>query len=250
MATSTPHGSGPNPVIHMEPTGAHGEFRMAGPTHDLGYEPDTFSVRTILAVPIAVLITGAIAFTVTWLLFANIFDPKIQYAPPDYPEAAERNAAPLNDRFARISSSDPNAAVQQPRLEGLQQTEKHKPDPNKDYTVTAEMFVTQPTKEGNSPQFHADDLRPDRQKVLNTNEPAPGGSPRIPIDQAMAELVGRKLLSSRDGALPLPLEPVWDRPKDSNGGTGRLTEPPKPAAPKKGPEKKEPEGKNGEPGKK
>ena len=35
MATSTPHGSGPNPIIHMEPAGAHGEFRMAGPTHDL-----------------------------------------------------------------------------------------------------------------------------------------------------------------------------------------------------------------------
>ena len=67
MATE-PHG-GPSPIPHIEPLGtghgSHGEFRMAGPTHDLGYEPDTFSVRTILAVPVAVLVTGLIAFTIT-----------------------------------------------------------------------------------------------------------------------------------------------------------------------------------------
>ena len=160
MATSTPHGSGPNPLIHMEPAGGHGEFQMAGPTHEMGYEPDTFSVKTILAVPIAVLITGVIAFVVTWLLFANIFDPRIQYEPPDYAEAAARNAEPLNDRLARISSTDPNATVQQPRLEGMVQRKTSEPGQVGDLKLGPTIITTAPTKEGNPPLYHADDLRP------------------------------------------------------------------------------------------
>jgi hypothetical protein len=240
----------------MEPSGgAHGEFQLAGPTHNLGYEPDTFSVKPVLAVPIAVLITGVIAFVFTWLLFANIFDPKINNPEPTFDAAAKRNAEPLNDRLGRISSSDPNAEFQQPRLEGLVKTEKIKPDPNKDYAITAEFSPTQPTKEGNSPRLHADDLRAERIKELNTTDPAPGGGPRVPIDQAIADLVKGKLLPARQGALPLDPDPNWDRPKESNGGSAKLPDPPKPAAPKKEsdkkePEKKQPEGKGDEPGKK
>lgn len=244
MATSTPHGSGPNPIIHMEPVGAHGEFKMAGPTHNLGYEPDTFSVKPVLAVPIAVLITGAIAFIVTWLLFANIFDPKIEYQKPDYPETAAENAAPLNDRLARISSTDPKAKVQQPRLEGLQRTETYKPDPKSDYEITAQMTPLQPLKDGNPPRLHADDLRPERIPELST-----AGPNRIPVDQAIAELVNRKLLPAREGAQPLDINPDWNRPKESNGGSAKLPEAPK-AATKKEPEKKAPENKGGEPEKK
>jgi hypothetical protein len=227
---------------------------MAGPTHDLGYEPDTFSIKPVLAVPIAVIITGVIAYVVTWLLFANIFDPKINNPEPTFEAAAKRNAEPLNDRLGRISSTDPKAEFQQPRLEGLVQTQKAKPDPNRDYTITAEFTPMLPTKEGNSPQVHADDLRPERIKELNTTEPAPGGVPRVPIDQAIADLVKGKLLPAREGALPLDVDPNWDRPKESNGGSAKLPDAPQPAAKKepdkKEPEKKAPAGKGDEPGKK
>jgi hypothetical protein len=222
---------------------------MAGPTHDLGYEPDKFSVKPVLAVPIAVLLTGAAAFVITWVLFSKIFDPKINNPEPTFEAAAKRNAEPLNDRLGRISSTDPKAEFQQPRLEGLMKTERIKPDPNRDYEVTAEFTPTQPTKEGNSPRLHSDDLRPERIKELNTTEPAPGGVARVPIDQAIADLLKGNLLPAREGALPLDLVPHWDRPKESNGGSARLPEPPKPAAPKKD-EKKQPEGKGDEPGKK
>ena len=226
MATSMPHSEGPDPRIHVESNGgAHGEFRLAGPTHDFGYEPDVFSIKPILAVPAAVIITGVVAFVFSWLIFSYIFDPKINNPEPIVPEAAERNAVPLNDRFARISSTDPKAEFQQPRLEGLQQTEVYDSDGR---PVTAEYTTTQPKKEGNSPRYHAENLRPGPE-----------------MDDAIKQLIGSKLLTAREGALPLDIDAEWNRPKESNGGNTGEPTPAKPAAKKKADEKK-----GGEPEKK
>jgi hypothetical protein len=225
----------------------HGEFVMAGPTHNYEYEPDKFAVKTILAVPIAVLVTGLLAFTVTWLLFTNIFDPKIQ-EPADNPAAAQRNAAPLNERFERISSTDPNAEVQQPRLEGLEKTQVYPRDGNADNKdpnnlVTSQMSTTQRSKDGNSPKYHAEQLRPSRVKELNASgTDAQTGITRVPVDEAMKLLVDGKLLPAQEGARRLDVDPEWDRPKESNGGRAKA---PEPAKPKKEADKKEPEGKNG-----
>jgi hypothetical protein len=209
-----PHSEGPNPIIHVESGGGgHGEFRLAGPAHDFGYEPDKFSIKPILAVPIAVIVTGVIAFTFTWFIFANLFDPKINNPEVVFPDAAERNAAPLNERFARISSSDPKAEFQQPRLEGLQQTQIYERD---GVPVTAEMAPTQPLKEGNSPRYKPENLRPGPE-----------------MDAAIAQLIGSKLLKAREGALPLDIDAEWNRPKESNGGNTGQPEPAKPAAKKK-----------------
>jgi hypothetical protein len=241
MATE-PHGEkpagAPSPVIHVESVGtgtdSHGEFRLAGPSHDFSYEPDKFAVKTILAVPAAVLFTGIFAFVLTYLLFDFIFDPKIQEKPED-PEAAKRNAAPINDRFARTSSTDPNAEFKQPRLEGLQQTETHDRD---GYTLNAEMTTTRPKKEGNPPRYHADDLRPERIPELSTPGKDPvTGATRIPVDEAIAQLIRGDHLKAREGAAPLDIHANPDRPKESNGGTGKRPE----GAP--APKKKEPEGK-------
>lgn len=226
MATSIPHSDGPDPRIHVESGGGgHGEFRLAGPAHEFGYEPDVFSVKPILMVPVAVVITGVIAFVFSWLLFSNLFDPKINNPEVTIPEAAERNAAPLNDRFARISSTDPKAEFQQPRLEGLQQTEIYD---NEGRAITAEYTVTQPLKEGNSPRYHAEHLRPGPE-----------------MDTAIKQLIGSKLLTAREGALPLSVDPDWNRPKESNGGNTGQPEPAKPAT-----KKKVADGKGGEPEKK
>jgi hypothetical protein len=219
--------------------GGHGEFVLAGPTH----------------------MTGLFAFVFTWLLFSNIFDPKIP-EPTDNVSAAQRNEAPLNERLGRISSDDPKAEVQQPRLEGLdkRQTYARDGDPKNAEgrnLITAEMTVTQPTKDGNSPRYHAEDLRPGKSPALTAGGTNPqGGAKRLPVDEAMKLLVDGKLLAAQEGARRLDVDPDWDRPKESNGGWAKPPTPAKPAAAKKdeknGPEKKggEPEKKGGEPEKK
>jgi hypothetical protein len=228
----------------MATDGAHGgEFVPAGPTHDAAYEPDKFAVKTILAVPAAVIVTGIIAFVVTWLLFSRIFDPQINNPPVENPAAAKRNSEPLNDRLKRISSTDPKAEVQQPRLEGMRQTETYQRDNGPD--ITTEMSTTKATEDGNPPRYHADDLRPDRIKELSTyGEDKQTGTARIPVDKAIELAVSGKLLPQADGARPLDVLADWNRPKESNGGHGRVPEPSataKKPADKKEPEKKEPE---------
>jgi hypothetical protein len=216
MATS--HGSEP--------------FVPQGPTHNKGYEPDQFGVKTILAVPAAVIITAAVAFVITWMIFANLFDPKENNPPAEVPMAKERNEVPLNDRMARISSTDPNAEVNAPRLEGMKRTEVHFRDGNPENksrynVVTAEMTTTKPLQDrSNPPQYHAEDLRPERSPVLTKGGPAAGGEVRIPIDQAIEKLAAPGTAKATD----------WDYPKESNGGTGS-----KPPALKTEGKKKEPE---------
>ena len=240
-----------------------GDFVPAGPTHDLGYEPDKFAVKTILLVPGAVLVTMLVVFIITDLIFGNIFGPKATVIPPTVPAGAERNGAPLNDRFAHISSTDPKAEVQQPRLEGVVQRQVYAKDgqykedgtpKNTDPSnlITGEMITTQPTPKGNSPRYHADDLQP--ANVPAISKPSTPGA--IPIEKAMELATGAwaKALPAAQGAAPLG--ETWDRPKESNGGNARwpAPAPPKKDAPapkggqtEKEPDKKEPEAKKEEP---
>src|SRR5262245_45822473 len=177
MATSPFRGdenlSEPRPATGHGHGHAESDFAPVGPTHGLPYEPDQFAVKTILVVPIAVIGTAFAAFVITWIVFATVFDPRKNNPEPTMAAGAEQNAASLNERFGRISSSDPKAEVQQPRLEGLQKSQVYYKDgnpENKDPSnlIVSEFITTQPTREGNSPRFHIDDLRPDRVKELNT----------------------------------------------------------------------------------
>ena len=98
----------------------HGEpFMPTGPTHGMPYEPDTFPVKAILAVPIVVVITAAICYVTTALLFGYIFDPKLNNDPGDVAIAAKDKNLTLNERVVQTSSTDPTADVEQPRLEGV-----------------------------------------------------------------------------------------------------------------------------------
>ena len=195
----------------MATSHSHGEFKPLGPTHDMSYEPDKFAVKTIMAVPVVVIFTTTVAFITSWLLFANIFDPRIVSEPPENKEAAERNAAPLNERFARTSSTDPKSEVQQPRLEGLLLTEETKREGLS--TVTAEITTQKVLKEGNSPRYHAEDLRPEKIAELQAKD-----KDRMPIKEAIEKLITDGLLKARAGAGPLDVNAGWDRPKESNGG--------------------------------
>jgi len=262
---------------HGHGHGHGGDFVPAGPTHDLGYEPDKFAVKTILVVPVAVLVTMFVVFVITTLIFGNIFAPKATVIKPESEAGAAENGAPLNERLSRMSSSDPNARVLQPRLEGMQQKRVYYKDgnpENKDPSniITSEMITTQPTAKGNPPRVHADDLRPENVAATakGSTDPQTGAVRSIPVDRAI-ELAGdpknadwARALPAREGALPLDLDANWDRPKESNGGNARPPAPTPPTPPKKeggaepkkggqtekepdkkepekGPEKKEPE---------
>jgi hypothetical protein len=197
-------------------TNAHGEGPVVqGPQHNLPYEPDEFSVKPILMVPFAVIATGIVAFIVTTLIFDHIFDPKENKEPSTFPAAAERNNVPLNDRLARISSTDPKAEVNAPRLEWLRTTQDVE-RPN-GVTVTAEMTSGLPTAKGNSPEYHPEELRADRQPGLNMYGKTKTGQTVIPIDKAM-DLITGGLVGSQKDAKPKSIQPEWDRPKESNGG--------------------------------
>jgi hypothetical protein len=250
----------------MATDGHGGEFVPTGPTHDLGYEPDKFAVKTILVVPAAVLATMFVVFVTTTIIFGAFFSPKGIAVPPEVPSGAEHNAAPMNERFDRISSTNPKAEVLQPRLEGLQQRREYGKDGAYDKdgkpknadpwnVVTAEMITTQPKKDGNPPRYHAEDLRPSKvPATANPKSDTAAGVTRVPVDKAI-ELASdpknadwAKALPAREGAIRLEDDPRfdWDRPKESNGGNARHPAPAKPAEPKKAgdgkePEKKEPE---------
>jgi hypothetical protein len=107
--------------------------------------------------------------------------------------------------------------------------------------VVSEFITTQPTRDGNSPRLHAEDLRPDRVKELNTYGVVDKqtGQTRMPVQKAMEVAVGSGLLPAQPGARPLDIEPNPDRPKESNAGRGRSPEPSNstPSA-KKGPDEK------------
>jgi hypothetical protein len=231
-----------------------GDFVPTGPTHDLAYEPDKFAVKTILAVPAAVIVTGVLAFVTTSIIFSNIFAQSAYEVPATVPGAAAENAAPLNERLGRMSSTDPNAPVQQPRLEGMDRKQEY---PGGMYgSVKGEWITTQPTKEGNSPRYHADDLRTDRFPATATFAKDPAtGLVRLPIDKAItlaadpANADWAKALQAAPGAVRLDTDPRfgWDRPKESNGGNAYLPEPTKAPEPKKTEEPKKDETKKDEP---
>jgi hypothetical protein len=120
-----------------------------------GHEPDMFAVKPIFSIPVAVVVTFGIATAVAIAAFVYLMavpkDPMVN------PQAAERNNAPLNDRLGRIGRG---TETDQPRLEPLRRMEEY------DQTARQPALTTPPlaggVKAGNSPELHAEDLRPER----------------------------------------------------------------------------------------
>jgi hypothetical protein len=131
--------------------------------------------------------------------------------------AANRSQEPLRDRLKRISSTDPNAEIPQPLLEGARQLQGNDPP----------WFRSRlPAAEGNSPEYHPEDLRADRWPQLNGKGPEwvdqQKGLARIPIERAM------ELAAKNKSMLPVQEKTVdpnatttaVGRPKPSNSGRG------------------------------
>lgn len=200
------------PEHETEPPGANADAIRAG------HEADRFDVRGILYVPAFVVAVLAVAYLLVSGLFFNL--TKRAPDPAANPIAAEMNSANINDRFGRISSSEPNAEVKQPRLEGLKQMLAPQDPPH--------MRSQIPRPEGNPPWITPQDLRPE-----NYVEPVTGskvlveygwadkekGLATIPIDVAMRQVVEGKRLPVRKGAVKMD-DHTGKRAKYTNSGRG------------------------------
>lgn len=176
-----------------------------------GHEPDAFAVKPIMSVPLAVVVTFVIAFSVAAGAFAyfNGAPPQDPYAHPD---AVERSREGTNARWARTERAglekNPRREVDQPRLEPLQLLEKD-----------GMYFSRPPLPKGNSPEIHVDDIKPDRVADLHTrglNESKQYA--HIPIGEAMDLVIDKKLLPvNKNGSKPTPSA---ERPTAASGGAG------------------------------
>jgi hypothetical protein len=154
-----------------------------------GFEQDTVHVRTILYVPIVLVIAFAFAFGTVTLIINYMREPS--KTPPANALAAERDSAPLPERIERISS-DPKEkpAYRQPRLDGLDRL-KTNIDPMTNKPVPPWVESTQPTKTGNSPDYYPDAMWPSSEHGKDLGLQSYGwkdkekGLVRIPIAEAM-----------------------------------------------------------------
>jgi hypothetical protein len=202
-----------------------------GPPADVvirtGHEADTFAVKSILMVPVAIALMAGIAYTVVTVAFEPVNRAEGVPAP-----AAGETAKRAMDRIAHISSTDPDAKVHQPRLEPIKVTDstrKGKTDPE---FVRSVRF----SETGNSPEYYPEDLRAEnyidpatKQKVLRDYAWVLDKKvARIPVEAAMQLLVSEKMLPVR-AKESKPGSGTVTVPKLSNGGWGLPAEKAEPA---------------------
>jgi hypothetical protein len=199
---ATDHGHGDEPVL-----GAVNPDALKA-----GHEPDNdFAVKPILGVPLAVVVTFVIAFSVAAGAFAYYSKPE-----PDkfaHPAAVAEGKQGTNDRLSRIDreglDKDPLRTVDQPRLEPLTRREKD-----------GMYWARVPMPNGNSPEIHPEEIKPDRVAALHKAKiNADHHYATIPIGDAI------KLALADKAILPVRKEqskatPNADKPSASNGGAG------------------------------
>lgn len=136
-----------------------------------GYELDTYDTRSVLSVPLLVILFFVLAFGTVTVLFNVIAYPK-----PDgsaHPIASETNKAPLTDRLKRNYRGPTNGSGQ-PGLEPARPL--HRGELARAFTQTPVAGA-----EGNSPELHPEDLRLARDKF-----PAlyAEGAGKLPFDKS------------------------------------------------------------------
>jgi hypothetical protein len=237
-----PHGHGkpgddsPLNLLWVSMTGASTDHATDAPgvnekSQAVGHEPDEFGVKGIIAVPAAVVI----ALVITYLVVTGIF---AIWKTPQY-NAAAQNQRPANERFGKISSTDPhavdgrpNSAVPQPRLEGIRQIEDKRSGESQSDPPYLRSF---PDKEdgNNSPQIYPQFLRAENYVDPTTGKKAllegewiskEKGTATIPIEDAFKLLTTTK----KPAAAKAPTAPVLGtqgQAKLSTGGRGGPSEP-------------------------
>ena len=192
-----------------------------------GHEPDSFYVKPIFAIPIAVVVTFLIAFAVTTAFF--IYLMAVPDDPRANPAAAKANDAPTNERIARIdrkgSDGNPDVKADNARLEPLRQLE------GDGLTITRP-----PLADGyNSPELHPEEinpaLRPDSVPALAKSGKQPDGTVHLTIGDAMSKATG----SRKAEVLPVrkdQVKPTTSDMKPTGANAGRAPAPAGPEAKK------------------
>lgn len=116
-----------------------------------GYEADTYDAKSVLSVPLLVLLFFVLAFGTVTIIFSFIAYPKSVNAKA-HPGAAQRNKEPLNERLNRLGRGH---EVDQPRLEPLKlRSGDARAIPRPELPVSA----------GNSPELHPEDIIPTKER--------------------------------------------------------------------------------------
>jgi len=201
---AAPHDNALNAVfVAMSGMGAdeHGTLPPGARVESVqaGHEPDRFNAKTILYVPLLVALVALVGFGVITTMFLTI----VRKAEPNGntdPQAAAIGQLPINERFARISSTDPKAAIPQPRLEYIRQVENSPKDPT---NYRSKQPIEYP---GNTYEIRPEDLRaanfidPTRKRkiLIETNYTDKAKTvASIPIADAMAMLIKDHKLPTR-----------------------------------------------------
>ena len=240
-----PHGSAgdesPLKLLWVSMTGASTDHATDAPgvnekSQAVGHEPDEFGVKGIIAVPVAVVI----ALVITYLVVTGIF--AIWKTPQQ--NLAAQNQRPVNERFGRISSTDPqavdgnpNTAVPQPRLEAIRQIDDRRPGESQSDPPYMRSFSDKPDG-NNSPEIYPQFLRAENYVDPTTGKKSllegewiskDKGTATIPIGDAVKLMTTTK----KPNAAKAPTVPVVGtvgQAKLSTGGRGGPSEPA--AAPK------------------
>jgi hypothetical protein len=193
-----------------------------------GHEPDRFNVKPILYVPVIIVVTVLVGFAIVSTLFATIVGDEKPNANTSA-QAAAIAAEPLDERMARISSTDPNAPVRQPRLESIQQVANTPSDPP---YYRSKLPIPYP---GQSYEIYPQDLRAvnfidptkHRKILIETGYiDRDKGVAFVPIADAMAMILAQKKLPARKADAKTDIDTVnhtvisVDRAKLSNAGRG------------------------------
>ncbi|QJW93853.1 hypothetical protein [Frigoriglobus tundricola] len=190
------------------PNPAHDDHAPSGPPPAeviaRGYELDGYDTKSVLSVPLLVVVFFVLAFATVTIIFSFIAYPKPD--PKVHPGAVARNKAPLDERLNRIHRGSKD--VDQPRLEPL--TVRRGGDLAR---ATNEPLLA----EGNSPQLHPEDLNPTKERFP---ELYATGQNRLGLDKTMAlsdEALKSLFPVQAGGAKPADSQHV---PTASNAGRG------------------------------
>jgi hypothetical protein len=150
---------------------------------------------------------------IIWGLFTYFTSPQ-RRAPAVNELAAEQGNQPLNKRLSEVEGA---------RLEALRLRE------------AGERFrSSQELKEGNSPEFYPEQIRPENVPALSDLKaafrPVPGqpGAVMVPVDVAMKLALQKNLLKSQEKAVDPATVPSSLRTREGNGGLGPAGEGAKP----------------------